>query len=461
MAYSLRERLISSLVLPILCVWAFGGVAIFLLSADLAKDTYDAELAEQASSIATRFQIKEGLLAVDMPAAALDILTYDLSDKFYFAVAGPHGRHIAGDTSFPPPPRDLSPTRRPMFYNAVMHGTNVRVAALMLPVQKGSSQFATVQVAETLATRQDLEGKVLLTVFVPELVFVLILLGVVWTAVSAALKPLEMLTESVDRRTANDLTPLPAADVPKEVAPLMVAINRLLSRVSSDVDERSRFIGNAAHQLRTPLAGLQTQTELALRTKDEAERREILQKIKVGSERAGRLVNQLLILAKVEPNSPPLSRVPVDLYKMVTDCIEEIIESALDKGVEVNLEDETPSAGSATVYGDPVLLREMISNLLDNAIRYTPSGGVVTTKIERFTDACVLTITDTGLGIPEPEQARVFERFYRVPGAAPGGSGLGLAIVAEIASVHNVQVSLDSRDTGTCVSLRFPTQAPL
>jgi two-component system sensor histidine kinase TctE len=461
MTLSLRTQLIRWLLLPILCVGAALGFAIYRSSVDLATETFDVELAEQASSIATRFQIKEGLLNVDMTQAALDILTYDLSDQFFFTVTGPHGRHIAGNSEdFPVVPANFKMTTRPTFYDGVMHNTAVRIAVLALPIEKGAQQLAVIQVAETLAARQEFERRILLSVVTSEIAFFVLLLGVLWIGIAQSLKPLGILTEAVDRRPASDLTALPAQNVPKEIAPLIVAINRLLARVSSDVDMRNRFIANAAHQLRTPLAGLQTQSELALRTQDNSERNKIIEKIVIGCDRAARVVHQLLVLAKFDPNAGGVAKTYVDLQPLVSSCIEDRLDNAIAKAVEVSFDCPDTPIG---IVGDALLIRELVSNLLDNAIRYTGSGGKVNVRIH--TDAgthALLEVSDSGPGIPEPDRERIFERFYRVEGAAPGGSGLGLAIVSEIAAVHNGQIELRSEvGKGTTVAARFALASPV
>jgi two-component system sensor histidine kinase TctE len=451
---SLRALLIRWLLLPIIAVGAVLGFVIYRSSVDLATEAFDTELAEQASSIATRFQIKEGLLNVDMPQAALDILTYDLSDQFFFSVTGPHGRSIAGNSSsFPAIPSHLKTSPHPAFYNGMMHGESVRIAVIALPVEQGSSQLATVQVAETLAGRQSFERRILLSLASAELTFFALLLGVLWLGIAQALKPLAVLTETVDRRAASDLTALPIASVPQEIAPLIVAINRLLDRVNLDVDMRNRFIANAAHQLRTPLAGLQTQSELALRTKDEKSRKQILEKIQVGCERAARVVHQLLILSRLEPNSPSITNTGVELNSLIAGCVEDFLELAIDKNVEISL--DAPD-NSISITGDALLLRELVRNLLDNAIKYTPSGGKVNVSLASLDGSVELCVSDTGAGIPDAERQKIFERFYRVEGSAPGGSGLGLAIVSEIAAAHNASVDVVAEQpSGSVFVLKF------
>jgi two-component system sensor histidine kinase TctE len=431
------------------------GFVVYRSAIQLAMEGFDLELAEQASSIATRFQMKGGSLDVDMPQAALDILTYDLSDQFYFEVHGPHGHHIAGNTTaFPPVPPRLKVTDRPAFYNGVLNQIPVRVAILELPVQMGAKEYATVQVAETLTGRQTFERKIIVSIVTTEVVFLGLLFGVLYSGIARALRPLGILTESVDRREANDLNALPTEAVPREISPLIVAINRLLARVNSDLEMRHRFIANAAHQLRTPLAGLQTQSELALRTTDETERGRILEKIRIGCERAARVVNQLLVLAKFDPNSGGIAKTSVELQSLVESTIEEFEPIAAEKRIKLQFQAPDDPVG---IVGDALLLRELVANLLDNAIRYTPAEGTVSVKVDVDDHRkAILTVSDNGPGIPLADQERVFERFYRVEGTAPGGSGLGLAIVSEITAVHGADMKLQSTPgNGTSVSVAF------
>lgn len=457
MTTSLRGQMIRWLLVPILLAGSALGFVVYKSAVDLAMEGFDLELAEQASSIATRFEIKNGKLAVDMPQAALDILTYDLSDQFFFEVHGPHGRHIAGNTSaFPDVPPRIKVTDRPSFYNGVLSGTRVRIVALELPIELGATEFAKVQVAETLTGRQNFERKIIFSIVTTELVFLGLLLGILYTGIARALRPLGVLTESVDRRPVGDLTALPTQAVPQEISPLIIAINRLLARVSSDLEMRHRFIANAAHQLRTPLAGLQTQSELALLTADEKERRLILEKIKIGCERAARVVNQLLVLAKFDPNSGAAANSSVELQSLVESTIEEFEPVAALKEIKMQFHAPDDPVG---IVGNATLLRELVANLLDNAIRYTPRSGKVNVRLDVDNEQvprAVLRVSDNGPGIPEADQERVFERFYRVEGAAPGGSGLGLAIVSEITAMHQAEVKLRSTPgEGTVVSVSF------
>jgi two-component system sensor histidine kinase TctE len=277
-----------------------------------------------------------------------------------------------------------------------------------------------------------------------------------WYAVGRGLSPLGALRREIENRSHRDLSALPEQQAPQEVRPLIHAMNQLLERLSLTLAAQQRFIADAAHQLRTPIAGLKTQTELALRQTPPGEAQATLRQLRSAAEQTTRLVNQLLSLARAEP---PIGRAQasaiIDLRQLAREATTEWVPRAIERNVDLGFDADSQVA---EVEGDPFLLREMLNNLLDNAVRYTQSGGQVTVRIARSSGGPMVSIEDNGPGIPDSERARVFERFYRVLGSGAEGCGLGLAIVREIAQNHGAEVSLTTGadGTGTIATIVFP-----
>lgn len=445
-------------MLPVVAVWIVSIIIVYFFAVDLARTTYDEELTEVARSISTTFQTRQGLFKVELPQPAIDILTYDLRDKFYFQVVGPRGHSLAGEAHFPPAPQ-VDAINKPVFTDGIVHGQQVRIATIKVPV--ANDQFALVRVAETLTAREQLTNRILLTVLIPGVICIALLAGTLYVAIGRALAPLEVIKKNVDARSYQDLDPLADNNVPIEVAPLVRAINLLLGRLRTDIEAHRRFVANAAHQLRTPLAGIQTQTELALAENDARTREQILRKIHIGAERGSRLVHQLLTLARVDESIKDAHRHmdSVELRDLASSCIEEMLDDAQRKNIELVFN----QTESLVVNGDAQLLREMLLNIIDNAIRYSKDGACVTIEVagSQKGDLAILKVVDNGNGIPAEDRQRVFERFYRVMGSPAGGSGLGLAIVQEIAAAHKGSVDLQSGKDGSTVTVMIPVTAKM
>jgi two-component system sensor histidine kinase TctE len=287
-------------------------------------------------------------------------------------------------------------------------------------------------------------------------VVLIILSGLaVWLGVARGLAPLGRLKEAVESRNPSDLRPLSEENVPKEVKPLVMAINKLLNRLQEDRDSQKRFLSNAAHQLRTPLAGLKTQTELALRQKEQTDIKESLQHIHTSASRATRLAQQLLALARVEPSVfKNLTRERLDLNKVARDATQELVMQAIAKKIDLGFEE---CSSAQFIAGDRSSLHEMMFNLIENAVFYTQSGGSITVRVESDKQGPVFCVEDDGPGIPASERELVFERFYRVLGNKESGSGLGLAIAREIASAHGASIEIGDGENkrGTLVRVSF------
>ncbi len=267
--------------------------------------------------------------------------------------------------------------------------------------------------------------------------------------------PLRLLQERIHRRRPADLSPIPVQRVPEEVRPLVVAFNQMMGRLEENLQAQQRFIAQAAHQMRTPLTGLKTQTEIALSETDPAQMRNALLLIAESTDRASHMINQLLILARTEASHEKLHQViPLDLNALARSVAEEWVVRALAKRIDLGFEDR---GRALMIKGVPLLLRELLNNLIDNAIKYTPPGGHVTVRASGGRLARI-EVEDDGIGIAEEERESIFERFYRVLGTDAEGSGLGLPIAAEIAELHQAQIDLltGRNGTGSLFRVSFP-----
>ncbi|WP_454733967.1 MULTISPECIES: sensor histidine kinase [Cupriavidus] len=314
---------------------------------------------------------------------------------------------------------------------------------------------AVVQIAQPMSARSEVAARMALRTVTPLLLLLPLLGWLVWVAVGRGLRPLREIAAGVRQRDANALSPLAVTSMPDEIAPLTEALNQLLARLSHAIDTQRAFVADAAHALRTPLAALQLQAQLVERADSAEARREAVGKLRQGLERLTHLVAQLLTLARQEPGAAAPAHEPVDLRALAGGVVAEMTQAALDRGIDLGV-DAGGAAGPALVRGDADALRILLTNLVDNALRYVPPGGKVDVAATGGAGSVELVVRDDGPGIPAAERERVFDRFYRVPEAPTGGSGLGLAIVAEIAQSHGARVLLEDAAPGLRVRVVFP-----
>jgi two-component system sensor histidine kinase TctE len=448
---SVRRLLLGWLLLPVAAVLVASGVASYRTALDIASDAYDRALVDPALAIAERLRSTDEGVELDMAPGTLDALRVDTVDRVYFSVSV-SGTQVAGLTRVPPPP-EVREDGAPVFYDARIGGEPVRVAAITVPV---GGAPAVVQVAETLVKRDRLVRQVLLSNAVPELVFLVVALGAVWFGVSRGLAPLDQLRAELAARSHRDLRPVPEAHAPEEVRPLVRELNQLLARLAGSIDAQQRFVADAAHQLRTPLAALQAQVEAARGQPMAAELAPTFDQLLAATRRTAHLARQLLTLAAVDPGAErPFSPERVDLAQVLQPSVGEWVVRAdarrIDLGFELN---------AAPVAGEPLLLHELVANLLDNALTYSPEGAEVTLRTGQRDGLTFLEVEDDGPGIPEEEREKVLERFHRVKGSPGQGSGLGLAIVREIAHRHGAAVRVGAPESaqGTTVRVTFPPE---
>ena len=449
---SLRRQLLMWLLLPQLVLWLSAAFLAYNMALVYTSEVIDRTLAKSSSALARQVKPFGGGFYVDFPRAARDILEQDPDDRVHYMVSSPPEAFLLGEPAMPRPPAGVAAKAGDsFFYNARMKGVEVRVAAqYVLAGTAERPQLMLVQVAKSRALNAELARKILVDMGLPLLGLMLLTSVLVWAGISRGLSPLRSLRRRVEDCSARDLAPIEVENAPNEVRSLTAAINSLLDEVHGQVAQQRRFIADAAHQLRTPLAGLKSQTELVRTELREAQpdlplvSRQLAQ-VETSVARSIRLVNQLLALARAEPEAG-LTLQTLDLAQLVREVTAEAVPRALSARIDLGLEAE---AGSMMIRGHAGLLRELLANLLDNAVQYTPADGEVTVLLQRRGPLVYVAVQDNGPGIPVAERERVFERFYR--GSAEGkgkGCGLGLAIVQEIARRHGSQLVLSDTPGG-------------
>jgi two-component system sensor histidine kinase TctE len=448
---SLRLRLTYWLIGPLLLLVAAGSLVSYRIAFHAANQAYDSALLDPVLAIASHIRRRGSRLELDLPSIAIEALRTDTEDRVFYQVLGPDDDLVAGTPRLPAPPQRLAPEEH-AFYDATLEGERVRVAARAVRVD---DSIAIVQVAETLIKRDRLVLELLVASTITPLMIAFAAVVLFWFGIGQGLAPLERLRDEIASRSPRDLRPVPEHDKPQEVRPLVGALNRLLSRLNAAIGAQQRFIANAAHQLRTPLSGLKTHAELARRQPSTLELKSLLDMISGETERTSHLVNQLLTLARAEPGETSTGQ-PVNLHEIIGRDLRDWVQRALKKNIDLGFELE-----DAWTLGEPLLLRELVANLLDNALAYTQVGGSVTVRTRGGDGETVLEVEDNGPGIPESEREKVFERFYRVAATGGEGCGLGLSIVSEIAERHNGRVELTepAGSRGTLMRAIFPRLA--
>ena len=452
---ALQRKLLAWLLGPLLLLLALDTAVVYFSALKSANLAHDRSLHEIGREIALHVRSAGGQPRLEMSQAAERILLLDPQDRLFFRIASGSGATLGGEVNFPAPPSAPAPAR-PLYYDAHMQG--VRVRAIAFWTQAGENGPAIqVQVAETLNKRQALAWDILTSAVVPQLLLIVMATAVVYFGVSRGLRPLRRLAQAVSHRSHLDLSPIDTAGVPAEVRPMVEEVNELMTRLGKVLDFQSRFVADAAHQMKTPVSGLKAQIELALREQDPQRVRHSLGQLYVSADRLSRLVRQLLALARNEPSAAATLRLePANLRALAFDASMEWVPLALKAGVDLGFEGDE---GPVMIDADIERLRELINNLVDNAIRYSHEGGRVTVRVDRGAQGQPqLSVSDDGPRIPVQERARIFERFHRMLGTPADGSGLGLAIVSEIAALHGARIVLEEDDDG--VGNRFSVYFP-
>ncbi len=460
---SLFGEILDWMLAPLLFVWPLSIAFTHYFANNVANFPYDQALREHVAAIARQVKLVNGRPVLSLPASARALLRADETDSVYFHVVMPSGKLLAGDKDLPMPggaPQAEEVPSEIYMRDADFNGQDLRIAYMYLAeADMPRTSWVLIEVGETTEKRTQLANKIVASVILPQFIIIPLAVMLVWFGLSRGLRPLTRLRTTIEARDPGDLSPIATRRVPEELEPLVEAFNAMLERMKRSVEAQQRFVADAAHQMRTPLTGLKTQAQFAIREKDPEALRHALRQIASGVDRAGRLVNQLLTLARTEGGElAQQQHQPLDLAQLIREVVEDWVMIAIDKGIDLGYEAE----GQAMINGNAFLLRELAKNLIDNAIRYTPAPGHVTCRLLVNSAFVLLEIEDDGVGISEEQSELVFERFYRVDDAATEGSGLGLAIVQEIATQHNAHASLrpNPKGKGALARVLFPAWRP-
>jgi two-component system sensor histidine kinase TctE len=449
---SLRRRLLVRLWIPLACILVVGAVLSFALAYHFGNVVHDRWLLDSAMTLATQLKADTGRLSVDLPPSAVEMFEWDSVDRIYEEVISPSGRRLFGNAEFPAPPAATDGSE-PRYYDGMIAGNAVRIVAVAVRSPADPAKSVTIQVAETKRKRQALVWEIVLAVVPLEAIIMLTAGAFIWFAVASSLANLDGIAARIRGYEPEGLLPLRDVDrAPSEVRPLIVALNGLIGRLSDARGTQQRFVANAAHQLRTPLAALQVQTERALREKNPERHSEALDHVLKAVTRLRHLTQQLLTLTRSDPSAAgTLMLSDIDLADLARDELGRWADAAVEHSIDLGY--DGPESG-VMVRGEPQLLRELIGNLVDNAIRYGRGGGQVTVGVRR--SPVTIFVEDDGPGISMAERERVLDPFYRMPHSKGEGCGLGLAIAREIAARHGAHLEIgDHAPHGTRIEIVF------
>ncbi|MFZ6708381.1 sensor histidine kinase [Undibacterium sp. TC9W] len=457
---SLRGQFLRWLLIPLVLLVALNAFSVYRNALDAADLAYDRSLLSSARALAERVQIVDGKVVANVPYVALDSFETDTLGRLYYKVTGVNGEFVSGYEDLPDLPKNVP---RSEIYPALVHFFHadyqdqpVRIAALHQPVYDDQMRgIALIEVGETLDARRGLSRKILIDTLLRQAALVLAVALMVWVALRFVLAPIMQLRADVEAREPTDLSGFDPNVVHKEIRPLVNAMNAYMERLQTLINGQKRFIADASHQLRTPLTVLKTQAELALRENDVAAMRQIVASIAQTTDATVHLANRLLTLARTGHGAAAAELDDILLNQLAQDVCLELAMPAVRKQLDLALE-----ADQAVPYrGNTLLLHEMLSNLLDNAIRYTPEGGRIVLHVYQQDGQAHIDIQDTGPGITEAEREKVFEPFYRASASSvanPGGTGLGLCIVHDIVKLHGGEISLDNASLNTLATSETP-----
>nr|WP_258016663.1 sensor histidine kinase [Stenotrophomonas maltophilia] len=450
----MRGLLLRRLWLPLLVLLLCSAVGSFALAQFYAGQVYDRWLLDSAMSLSELVTVQDGRASIEITPAVSRMFSWDTADEVHGEVVDAEGGRLYGDLpeALPRPAIAAGNDDDAIYYDARVRGQPVRMVEVV--VSAGPGHDIRLRVAETLRKRHRLERKLLLTSVPFQAAILALAAWLAWSGTGAAARHANLVARKLASPRPDPLAPLdPAQEAPRELWPAVEAYNALLQRLDAMQDAQRRFVSNAAHQLRTPLAAMQVELESSLRQHDPQAQQLALSGTLAGLARLQHLVNQLLMLSRSEdPHGSALPLQPVDLAALARGVVERYADRALAAGVDLGY--EGPDDG-VQVQGDPQLLREALGNLLDNALRYGAVPGVITLGVRQEAEGVQAWVDDDGAGIAEAERTRVTERFYRASSEGDG-CGLGLAIVAEIAQRHGAILMIDTAPIGGArVGLRF------
>ena len=455
---SLKTRFLVGLLVPVSCVAIAVAVGGSLVISHVVEVTHDRLLKGSLLAIAERLAVEDGEITVDLPRVALGMLETQSDDSIFYRVSV-DGKTVTGYNDLPLPRGSALEPEQPIFWHDTYRGSAVRIAAIARHVY-GTPKPVLVAVAETEHARDQLWREIIRELALAEIVILAVIAGLTWVAVERGLGPLSQLKRQIDRRGisgSKDFQPLNLAMVPKEALAPAQAINELLDRVSLATQILRQFTANASHQMRTPLAALRTHLDLLKRRlAGSTDLTQMVMEVDAQVGRLDRMISQLLTLARADEDA--LVRSPAERMSLVTKAKQVLAlraQFAAARNIELQLEVEQDEM---YVEANELLIDEIFGNVIDNAIRYGPTGGMVITRLSSDGHSAVVDIEDDGPGIPASERQKVFERFYRIAHPnGPDGSGLGLSIVRVLLDRMGGAVELgeSNRLGGLRVTMKF------
>jgi len=444
---SISRQLIFWLAVPLMVLALCGALVHYFNSIAPGVIDSDRRLKEAASALMARVLVKEGQAAIDANAASGPALP--APDSIKYALRDSQGRLLAGDPQLPVVAMNSETTQ--LFAMSQVDHRSLRTLTTRFDTRAG---VIFITVADARSTVEPAARFGFMSTLLWDFVQLDLTLVLVWVGIQLGLRPVKRLRNEIAERSPLDLRPIQESSVPREITPLVVTLNRLFTMLRTAVQSQQQFIANTAHQLRTPITGMQAQLDLLAAEPAAQPIKERLLTLQEGIRQLAHSANQLLTLARADPAANLAAKnQPVDLNAIVGEVVAKFFDRALQASIDIGVE-----ARPVTVHADPSLLDDMLSNLVDNALKYTPAGGSVTVSAGTQNGRPFLAVEDTGLGIPEAERQRVRQRFYRLPNSPGHGSGLGLAIVEEIARLYGASVSIGTgaKNAGTKIVVLFP-----
>lgn len=458
---TLLSRILFWMIVPLFIMWSIGIVITYFIAQNIANAPYDRTLASHLRLLRHEVEQQQIHQGIKLSESAYTILKGDAEQPAtIWQILDANGTAMAGNADIPVPDTWTYDIDQIRYRNTTMDHRSVRIAYEWGGRDRDGVGFLTV-VAEPGEERATLQQEILTGMLTPQLIILPLAAMLAGLGLTQGLEPLSLLQEHMRRRKPSDLSPIRDDLAPAEIVPLIAAMNNVLKRLAASIESQRRFVANAAHQLKTPLAGIRTQCELALREKDPENMSKSLQQLLSGSQRATRLVNQLLVLARAESidHAAPYASSAFDLNELAESCTLSWVDKAMEHQIDLGFD---PAQTALPIFGNRVMINELLNNLIDNALIYTPPHGQVTVRANEAEDKVYLEVEDSGPGIPMENRTKVFDRFFRVLGNEAEGSGLGLSIVQEVAEHHQAHIQFLIPETrlgtaaGTRIRVTFP-----
>jgi two-component system sensor histidine kinase TctE len=455
---SLLGEVLDWLLAPLFLLWPMSIAITYVAAQDLANVPYDLNLVNALEVLTQQIEVENGRATFKLSAPARLALRTRENDGVFWKVIAPSGELLGGDAELPTPLKtDTQQFDTTYYKNQIVRGFDVRFAYTWRTTGLREAGPVLVVAAESVERRVALANDIIKGVIIPQFSVLPIAAILIWFGLSRGIAPINALQKRLRARKPDDLSSIDGRNVPVEIEPLVTAMNELLARLASHILAQQRFVADAAHQLKTPLAGLRTQAELGMRGTPPGETLSSLNQIIAGTVRATRLIDQLLLMARAE-NPDNVQVTPVDVRALTQQQTQQWVDRAISAHIDLGFE---AADNPIFIKGQALLLAELLNNLIDNSLRYTPAKGQVTVSVSQIANQAIIAVEDTGQGIPASDRERVFDRFYRVLGTKVDGSGLGLAIVREIATQHGASIHiLDPLQNGlpragTRIEVRF------